>query len=210
MSSTENITLPCDSFLSLTELLVAGHSGQLNVTDEIRLCPNLCVEAWGQGNPDFSGIRMNVCWIIQAALTILMGPRLHFVSTSLPDSVELQTKRRDLYHDFLMAPLILVIPLLVATIVYLERITPLFEPTFLYYLSTTQLFAILIVCLAGVPFHAEGEKKMEWGWICWLITCMLTAFGLYMVIHEKIRMFPLRGHCAYFPSRDQCRFRGSE
>lgn len=58
MASTDNITLSCPpSFSSFLEELDRS-SLHFNVTriDGIARCPRLCAEAWGQGNPDFSGI----------------------------------------------------------------------------------------------------------------------------------------------------------
>lgn len=57
MASIDNVTSLCPSLKTFMDKLNTS-SPQFNTTliDGIHRCPMLCTEAWGQGNPDFSGI----------------------------------------------------------------------------------------------------------------------------------------------------------
>jgi hypothetical protein len=55
-SMIANNTLSCNSFDSLTSLILAVSVSRVNVSDQIQLCPQLCSLACGIGNPDFSGV----------------------------------------------------------------------------------------------------------------------------------------------------------
>jgi len=56
MNETLNNTLACSSFVSLTDLLSETQAAHVNLTIEVQVCPDLCTLAWGQGNPDLSGV----------------------------------------------------------------------------------------------------------------------------------------------------------
>ncbi|KAG9233399.1 hypothetical protein BJ875DRAFT_45376 [Amylocarpus encephaloides] len=65
--------LSCD-FSSLNQMLANATATGANVTDIVKRCENVCSLAWGTGNPDLSGIGVNISYILQAVLVFLVGP----------------------------------------------------------------------------------------------------------------------------------------
>ncbi|KAF7985916.1 hypothetical protein HWV62_43826 [Athelia sp. TMB] len=62
------------TFTSINDVLAQAEAGQLNITAAVSTCQGLCTLAWGVGNPDLSGIGLNISYILQAVLTVLFGP----------------------------------------------------------------------------------------------------------------------------------------
>ncbi|KAH6690198.1 hypothetical protein BKA61DRAFT_625790 [Leptodontidium sp. MPI-SDFR-AT-0119] len=151
-----NETLPCDSFDSLTTMILAVSVSQINVTAQIQSCPGLCALAWGNGNPDFSGVGANLSWIFQAILTILLGPLLSiclFLEALCPGGRE-GPRIEAVHKDFLMASALVTIPVTFASTIYLRRVTFLFEVTYLYYLNAMQFLSLFSTALSGYIFNA--------------------------------------------------------
>jgi len=44
------------SFPSIYQVLAEADKGNLNITQVVQRCQNICSLAWGVGNPDLSGI----------------------------------------------------------------------------------------------------------------------------------------------------------
>lgn len=65
-----NGTYSC-SFPSIGSLLATAEAGNLNITQLVQSCPNVCSLAWGTGNPDLSGIGVSaIPWIF--SITIIL------------------------------------------------------------------------------------------------------------------------------------------
>jgi len=203
MNTTLKNTLACSSFISLTDLLSQVQAAHINLTIQVRDCPDLCSLAWGSGNPDLSGVgvsstlcgqladsktnlisKANISWIFQAVLTILMGPGLPISLSFVPSSAEyLEERLQDLHRDFLNASIFITLPVSVATIVYLKQVEFLFEVTFLYYLTTMQFLALIGTALAGLVFAEKNLKDVVRSYIeqsiITALSCTL-SFGLYL------------------------------
>ena len=68
-NTTANGNLTC-SFSSISQVLYNTETGNLNITNTIQSCPNICTLAWGIGNPDLSGIGVRyTCLCIVEVLT---------------------------------------------------------------------------------------------------------------------------------------------
>ncbi|PMD54129.1 uncharacterized protein K444DRAFT_667755 [Hyaloscypha bicolor E] len=157
MNSTSNITLPCSSFSSLTDLVVAATRAQINITLEVQKCPGLCLLAWGTGNPDLSGVGTNISWLFQALLTVLFCPLLRVYlqlasSDKVKNTEKVEVLLQDTHKEFLGATILIALSVLVATIVYVRHSHPIFEVTFLYYLATMQFLALLGTALSALQF----------------------------------------------------------
>ncbi|KAK0744188.1 hypothetical protein B0T18DRAFT_198637 [Schizothecium vesticola] len=159
MASTDNVTSLCPSLWSfVTELDVSSPQFNTTLIDGIRRCPMLCTEAWGQGNPDFSGIGMVKSWRIQVAFTILLGPCLLAGYSFLHR--RLQARLRNIHFEFLATTFLLSISVSVATLLYFN--THLFELTFLYYLATMQVFALFTIWLTAIPLYYDEPRMQGW------------------------------------------------
>jgi len=44
------------SFSSISQVLHLAETSSLNITTTVQNCPDICMLAWGIGNPDLSGI----------------------------------------------------------------------------------------------------------------------------------------------------------
>lgn len=95
--------------------------------------------------------------IYQASLTILFGP-MTSVLFSL-SSPALKTRLEDLYHQFFYAMVLVVVPVLVASIVYLRQGAALYEVTYIYYLTTMQFLALFGTALAGAVFNWDRKNS---------------------------------------------------
>ena len=50
-----NMSIAC-SFASITSVISQADNGNLNISQLVDSCPQICSLAWGTGNPDLSGI----------------------------------------------------------------------------------------------------------------------------------------------------------
>lgn len=55
MNSITSAPSDCGTIATLVELIKADQ-GQLNITEIITLCPEICRKLWGDGNPDLDGV----------------------------------------------------------------------------------------------------------------------------------------------------------
>lgn len=179
MASTDNITLSCPpSFSSFLEELDRTFF-QFNATtiDGVARCPRLCAEAWGQGNPDFSGIGV----LIQAFLMLLFGPCLLAGYIFLPK--RLQAKQvRDIQFEFLVGSSVLSVSVLTATAIYLFSTDQPFEQAFLYHLATMQFFALFTVWSTGIPIYSRTDGRTWWYGILYLIIEAAPYFLNFLII----------------------------
>jgi hypothetical protein len=44
------------NFTSINQFLAASEAGGINITLAVQNCSGICSQAWGNGNPDLSGI----------------------------------------------------------------------------------------------------------------------------------------------------------
>ncbi|KAK1827625.1 hypothetical protein QBC39DRAFT_168739 [Podospora conica] len=184
--ATENTTLPCgdlDSLVyALAETTLDQHARQLNVTYELLRCPQMCADAWGQSNPDFSGIGMNISYIFQAVLTILLGPCLYAVYGFLPNKS--QAKIRAIHLEFFVTTLVLWVSITVATFLYRYSIfdKQILEFPFLHYLNAMQLLAFLTV--SSTVFLLDYDAFD-------LIIVFIVIFVSHIVIFILTFLFPM-------------------
>jgi hypothetical protein len=57
-------------FSSISQVLYDAEIGSLNITKVVQICPNICLLAYGTGNPDLSGVGVSqTCPCILEPLT---------------------------------------------------------------------------------------------------------------------------------------------
>ncbi|KAH9216137.1 hypothetical protein DL95DRAFT_498407 [Leptodontidium sp. 2 PMI_412] len=206
-----NKTYPCDQLESLTSLILAVSTSQVNVTTQIQSCPDLCSLAPGAGNPDFSGVGANLSWIIQAVLVFLLGPYLiigvwldhRFIQVYplYPDS----PRNEAIHTDFLGALRLVTVPVTLASLIYLRNVTFLFEVTYLYYLNAMQFLSLLSATFScfvfdaweynhggGVGIHPERENRRFRKKIAVVFCVLALAFylGVTIFISRSRLSFP--------------------
>ncbi|TFK64490.1 hypothetical protein BDN72DRAFT_861324 [Pluteus cervinus] len=167
-------TTDCD-FSSLNAVLQQATASGTNITELVQECQGICNLAWGNGNPDLSGIGANVSYIIQFLLVVIFGPifvLFHGLKDRNDDS---ESKFVELHKDFVNASAQFTIPITIATVVRIKQDASLYEITFLQYLTSMQFLGLLAVHVAGGVVKKPGVKQ-----ITLMVLYSLLDFGLYM------------------------------
>ncbi len=152
------------SITSINDLLDKVDRNLLNVTTTIASCPNICSLAWGKGNPDLSGIGLNVSYIMQAILAVLCGPILALIY-SLRDRLGLDERTQDrlseICHSFVNISAAFNIPVAIAAVIRTRQYAPFFEQYFLLFLVGMQSCSFVsVVC--GLPvFDRRHHKSVQ-------------------------------------------------
>ncbi len=92
-------------------------------------------------------------------MTIVFGPLLPVLYFSSSRPLQLQARLEELHRQFYYANSLVVIPNLIAAIVYLRQNPPLYEVTYIYYLATMQLLSLLGSCLSGIVFLDPTKEE---------------------------------------------------
>ena len=142
------------SITSISDLLDKGDRYLLNVTTTIVACPGICSLAWGSGNPDLSGIGVNISYIMQAVLALLCGPILALVYSfrnGLRLDESTQDRLSDIFNNFIDISAAFNIPVAIAAAIRLRQYAPFFEQYFLLFLLGMQLCSFVnVVCAVPV------------------------------------------------------------
>jgi len=154
------------SITSISDLLDKGDRYLLNVTTTIASCPSICSLAWGNGNPDLSGIGVNVSYIMQAILALLCGPILaviYFFRNGLRLDERTQDRLSEILNTFVDISAAFNIPVAIAAVIRLHQYAPFFEQYFMLFLVCMQLCSfVAVVCV--VPLfekrHCKGVQKI--------------------------------------------------
>jgi hypothetical protein len=124
------------SFTSISDLLDKADTNLLSITTMITSCPDICSLAWGEGNPDLSGIGVNISYKVQAALTPLCGPITclvyalrHRFKSGLSKRTE--TRLSEIHNCFIVTSVGFNLPVAIATVIRISEYPPIFE---LFYL----------------------------------------------------------------------------
>jgi hypothetical protein len=160
LRETDSDTMPNStcSITSISDLLDKAHNNLLNVTATIAACPDICSLAWGKGNPDLSGIGVNISYIIQVVLTVVCGPILsllyHFPHRF---GIEENAKERlmDIHNAFVDASAGFNIPVGIAAAIRIGN-SPIFEQSFLQLLVIMQTFSFLTVDATAPPIFEKN------------------------------------------------------
>ncbi|KAF7979988.1 hypothetical protein HWV62_40072 [Athelia sp. TMB] len=174
----------CSPFTSINDVLAQAEAGQLNITTAVSTCQDICTLVWGVGNPDLSGIGMNVCYVFQAILTLLFGP-LFCVFYYYRDIFTKQTVENleELHDTFLDVSAQFSIPVAVAAVVRFRQDPPFYEITFMHSLLTMQFLSLLSTAITAGIFETR-KKPMRIAVIC---LYGLIEFGFYMGIVGGLR-----------------------
>ena len=151
------------SITSVVDLLDKGDRNLLNVTTTIAACPNICSLAWGKGNPDLSGIGLNVSYIMQAIMAILCGPILAVIYYTHDGSIEERTLDRlsEIHKSFVDISAGFNIPVAIAAVIRICQYAPFFEQYFLLFLVGMQLCSFVNVVCALPVFDKRHRKNVR-------------------------------------------------
>ncbi|KAF7513215.1 hypothetical protein GJ744_010611 [Endocarpon pusillum] len=126
----------------------------LNITVEVQNCQNLCVLAYGVGNPDLSGIGMMGAYTVQIILTILIGPAYRLLYLVLspanepPEAVTFRSfveKLKVVQTAFSASNGAFVLASAVASLARLSQNPPIFEIAQMQAMAFLQVNSILVM-----------------------------------------------------------------
>ncbi|KAF9530935.1 hypothetical protein CPB83DRAFT_849898 [Crepidotus variabilis] len=166
---------------SINDLLSQANANQLNITTTVSQCPDICALAWGNGNPDLSGIGANISYIFQAILSILCGPLLCLVYELRHRwrLGERTAKHLSALHDsFLDISAQFSIPVAIAAVIRLRQKAPFYELAFLRSLTTMQFLGLLSTAVTVGLFEDDYERGVQR--ITIIVLYGLIEFGFYM------------------------------
>jgi len=167
------------SITSIGDLLDKGDRNLLNITTTIAACPNICSLAWGKGNPDLSGIGLNVSYIMQAVLAVLCGPILALIYSfrdGLGLDEDIQDRLSEIHHSFINISAGFNIPVALAAVIRIRQYAPFFEQYFLLFLVGMQLCSFVNVVCAVPMFYKRHRRGV------WTIPLYLGIQGLLLFI----------------------------
>lgn len=182
------------NFSSITEVIAQADAGKLNITTIVASCQGICTLAWGTGNPDLSGIGINISYIFQAVLTFIFGPLFCLIfkywENGEPGDDELwefrapksrfkertQKNLEDLQDTFMDVCAQFSITVAVAAVVRFRQHAPFYETAFLRSLTTMQLLSLLSsAVITGIP-----RKRKDWERITVICLYGIIDFAFYM------------------------------
>ena len=151
------------SITSIGDLLDKSDRNLLNITTTIAACPNICSLAWGKGNPDLSGIGLNISYIMQAILAVLCGPILALIYSFHDGSIEERTLDRlsDIHKSFVDISAGFNIPVAIAAVIRICQYAPFFEQYFLLFLVGMQLCSFVNVACALLLFDKHHRRSVR-------------------------------------------------
>ncbi|KAF2671883.1 hypothetical protein BT63DRAFT_452387 [Microthyrium microscopicum] len=160
-----NISAICSNISTINDLLNNAQFSHQNITQTVSLCPGICSQEWGLGNPDLSGVGANISYIMQAVLTFILGAPFCALYIFL---LEKRAAPRKLLEDletiqdaFLDINAQFSIPVAIAAIVRLHQGASLYEIAFLESLLTMQFLSVLatsLTLLARNDFIASKKR----------------------------------------------------
>ena len=175
-----NSSCAADS-ISIDNLLAQAVKSGLNLTTTVTDCPEVCSLAWGNGNPDLSGIGANISYIFQAVLSIICGPLVCFIyerrgQWTFHKSTQ---KRLSALHDsFLDISAQFSIPVAIAAIIRIKQNAPFYELAFLRPLTTMQFLSLLSTSVTVGLFERPNRRGLQRIFI--IVLYGFLEFGFYM------------------------------
>ena len=166
---------------SIDELLAEAIRNNLNMTSTVVTCPQVCSLAWGNGNPDLSGIGANISYIFQAVLSILCGPVLCLIY-ELRDkwSFNKRSQKRlaSLHDAFLNISAQFSISVAIAAVIRVRQRAPFYELAFLRPLTTMQFLSLLSTSITVGLFEDPYRRGAQPIFI--VVLYGFLEFGFYM------------------------------
>jgi len=154
----------CLTGTSISDLLDKADRNLLNLTATIASCPDICTLAWGQGNPDLSGIGVFISYIMQAILTFLCGPILCLTYSALRrpgERDEISEPLSEIIDSFIDTCIAFNIPIGIATTIRMAQSVPFFDQSFSLYLLAMQLYSFMAVVLTSTIFEKRRDKRRD-------------------------------------------------
>ncbi|KAF9479039.1 hypothetical protein BDN70DRAFT_895250 [Pholiota conissans] len=175
----------CDTtatFSSINDLLVQANAGNLNITNYVDFCPQVCTLPWGTGYQILPDFGINISYILQATFTFLFGP-LFCVAYWLRNRWNIgnignkaKENLKVLQATFIDTAALFSITVSAAAIARFLQHAQIYELTFLRTLTTTQFLSLLSSIVASGVF----EERVSGLRITVLVLYGLLDFGLYM------------------------------
>lgn len=166
---------------SINELISKAIRDGLNITSTVVNCPQVCSLAWGNGNPDLSGIGANISYIFQAVLSILCGPLLCVIYEHRDRwSFNKRTQKRlaALHDTFLDISAQFSISVVIAAVIRVRQRAPFYELAFLRPLTTMQFLSLLSTSVTVGLFEDPFRRGIQRIFIITLYGFL--EFGFYM------------------------------
>ncbi len=178
---------------SISDLLDKADRNLLNLTTTIASCPDICTLAWGQGNPDLSGIGVFISYIMQAVLTFLCGPILgltYYALGRLGTHDEVSDRLSEIAYSFVDTSIGFNIPVGIATAIRVAQSAPLFDQSFSLYLLGMQSYSFMAVVLTSTIFEQHRDNSTTF--FCFGIQLFLLAVASFLQSWSNLRWLSTR------------------
>ncbi|KAI9858727.1 MAG: hypothetical protein M1813_007359 [Trichoglossum hirsutum] len=171
----QNSTSLC-TFSTLEDAYKAIQSTATSVEDLVNQCPNVCTLAYGNGNPDLSGLGMMSCHMLDVAFSLLCGP-IYMLASRYYRWKTNETPKIEPQKLFFEAQGLFTVPLLIAAVVRIEGAPPLFEIAFLQNLNTTLASSFF------VSFWSLYDSLRRWPMVFY--TCCVAVLQIIAIARSE-------------------------
>ena len=183
------------SFSTIEDLLAhVIRDSTLNVTAQVALCSDICSQVWGSGNPDLSGIGLNLSYLIQVTLTITCGPLLGTIYVlRRPLRLDRTTVEAmlSIHDNFLDTSAAFNIPVAIAAAIRTHHFTPFYELAFLQFLILMQAHSLLLVASIIGLFERPYRRSIRRLYV--VILYLLINFSLCIEVVVSALTNPMNG-----------------
>ncbi|TFK65468.1 hypothetical protein BDN72DRAFT_860584 [Pluteus cervinus] len=180
-----NSTSEC-VFSSVPDVL---NLAQENTTKFVQLCPSACLVVIGDGNPDLSGIGVNISYKMQLVFVYIFGPAFLLASCFKAKSpscgyiARLLAPLRDTFFD---ANAQFALGTFIAAAIRLSQQPSLYEMSCLMDLVRMQAFSLAAIIPQGGFFLPTGMIRR-------VLAASYLVAGFLGMLHSSMRIQPTRG-----------------
>ncbi|KAL2842473.1 hypothetical protein BJX68DRAFT_257761 [Aspergillus pseudodeflectus] len=132
------------NFTTIQDFFDHATAEDLDITEEVRHCQNLCPLTFGVGNPDLSGIRMMTAYTMQTGLTVLLGPVYRLCYLTLAPGNEFTMNLKDVQVVFFRCNGFFIASSAMAFLAHLSKDLPTFEIEEIQAMAFLQINSLLV------------------------------------------------------------------
>ncbi|KAL2788736.1 hypothetical protein BJX66DRAFT_352554 [Aspergillus keveii] len=150
------------NFITIQDFFDHATAEDLDITDEVRQCQNLCPLTFGVGNPDLSGIGMMTAYTIQTGLTILLGPVYRLCYLTLAPGSQFTINLKDVQVVFFTCNGFFIASSSMASLAHLSKDLPTFEIAEIQAMAFLQINSLLVTffCMVVVKSLSRWAARV--------------------------------------------------
>ncbi|KAK0648210.1 hypothetical protein B0T16DRAFT_407865 [Cercophora newfieldiana] len=174
-----NMNMSCPTDLGVRVFLELVYSDpKFNITEFVIACPQTCKALLGLGNPDISGIGVNIAYCIQIGASILFGPIAYLVLRCWPTRLDemLWPLYQEVLDTLVKQNAAFTFPVGTAACIAFSWHSPTeFEVSFLLVIVLVQALCLLVVIVLCILVTTELEDSrgrtqgISWVWLLRLV-----------------------------------------